>query len=105
MFLRLAVETGKKARRRGLLLIFGGLLLALGGPVVFALLLFIVGVSDIELVDSLAALVGLVGLAIYVTGNFAYASAKGYVGWMWALLSFFIIGPIVLMLLPDKAAK
>ena len=84
MFLRLATETGKKARVRGGLMIVGGFLLAFFAP---------------------PSLVTWVGLGIYTIGNFAYASAKGYEGWVWAIASLLIIGPIVLFLLPDKSGN
>ena len=105
MFLRLATETGKTARRRGLFLIFGGLLLSLAGPFAILLVSVILGLPDGEYLDAVAGFVSIAGLAIYVIGNFAYASAKGYVGWMWAVLSFLLIGPLILLLLPDKVAE
>ncbi len=51
---------------------------------------------------SLATLIGLLGLGLFVYGCFNYAQGKGYSRWLGLLGLLSCLGLVVLVVLPDK---
>lgn len=53
-------------------------------------------------VNYVVDLIALIGMILFFYGLYNYAKAKGYSGWF-ALLGFlYIIGLVILVILPDK---
>ena len=67
---------------------------------------FVVGLALVTVTSkSLPTLAGVLALVTYVSlfyGCVMYAKGKGYSGWLGSLGIFFILGFIVLAVLPDR---
>lgn len=58
--------------------------------------------AETALIGLILAIIGFIGSVAYLVGCWLYAKSKGYSGALGLILGLFIIGILILAVLPDK---